>query len=292
MAIVYSLAEARSKRERRQAAYLMANQPARVIAITSGKGGVGKTHTTVNLGLALSRLGKRVLLLDADLGLANINVMLGFQPQATLKDVVAGKAKLAEVIVSHPLGFDVIPAASGIPELTNLSPEERLALTAAVEGLGVDYDYLLVDTAAGIGDNVMYFNVAAEEILVVVDQEPTSLTDAYALIKVLSSKYGVKQFNVLANRTPVGVDGRTTYAQLAATTDRFLHVSLKYIGAVTDDQAVRDAVRAQKPFIELYPSAKASLDIARVAKRLVESEGERTPRGGMQFFFKALLGTE
>lgn len=268
----------------------MAQLPARVMAITSGKGGVGKTHTTVNLGLALTKLGKKVLLLDADLGLANINVLLGFQPRANLSDVVSGKAKLSDIIVSHPLGFDIIPAASGIPELTNLSAEERLLLTNSVDELGTHYDYLLVDTAAGIGDNVLYFNVAAEEILVVIDQEPTTLTDAYALIKVLSTKYDVKQFNIVANRTPIGTDGRTTYAQLAATTGKFLNVSLKYLGQISDDQSVRDAVRAQKPFLELFPSSKAGMDITKLAKRIIETERERTPRGGMQFFFKALLG--
>ncbi|MCB0344660.1 MAG: MinD/ParA family protein [Bdellovibrionales bacterium] len=263
--------------------------PARVIAVTSGKGGVGKTHTSVNLGLALTQQGKRVLLLDADLGLANINIMLGFEPAATLREVLTKEASIEDVIVSHDLGFDIIPSGSGFPELSNLSEEERALLVEALDELGSNYDYMIVDTGAGIGSNVMYFCTAAEEIFVVVDCEPTSRTDAYALIKVLTNNHGVKNFSIIANRTPRGGDGKTTYGQLAAACDRFLNVSLKYLGSISDDSAVSEAVVAQRPFLELYPSTRASLDITKIAKKVLESEGRRNPSGGMQFFFKALL---
>lgn len=268
----------------------MTKQPARVFSITSGKGGVGKTHVTVNLGVAISKLGHKVLLLDADMGLANINILLGFQPKATIQDVVSGKAKISDIIVTSSFGVDVIPAASGIPELTNLSEEERLALMSSFEELGDRYDYILIDTAAGIGDNVMYFNVAAEDVLVVIDSEPTTLTDAYALIKVLAQRCGVRQFNIIANRTPAGTDGRTTYAQLAAASDKFLRdVSLKYLGSICDDRQVSEAVIAQRPFIELYPGSKASINIANLAKKLTSKARSKTPSGGMQFLFQSLL---
>jgi flagellar biosynthesis protein FlhG len=265
--------------------------PAKVITITSGKGGVGKTHTTVNLGLALSKMGKRVLLLDGDLGLANINILLGFKAAKTLHQVIDGSAALKEVIVHDPSGLDIIPAASGIPELTSLSEAERLGLVDAFDDLADSYDFVLVDTAAGIGDNVIYFNVAAESILVVIGPEPTSITDAYALIKVLATRSGRREFDVVVNRTQAGSDGRTTFQQLAQATDRFLNVSLKYLGSIANDESVTQAVVQQRPFLQLFPSSKASLDINKLAKRVAADETSRVPKGGLQFFFRALLET-
>lgn len=265
------------------------NSPARVIAITSGKGGVGKTHTTVNLGLALVKAGKRVLILDGDLGLANVNILLGFKPQKTLEQVMAGSAELREVIVKDPSGLDIIPASSGVPELTNLSEAERLSLVDAFDDFASEYDYLLVDTAAGIGDNVLYFNCAAEQILVVIGPEPTSITDAYALIKVLATRSGRKEFDVIVNRATITSDGKSTFQQLAQATDRFLNVSLKYLGSVSEDESVTQAVIKQRPFLHLFPSSKASLDIQKLAKKIANNEGSRTPKGGLQFFFRALL---
>lgn len=263
--------------------------PARVISITSGKGGVGKTHTTINLGLALTKLGKRVLLLDADLGLANINVLLGFEPRANIQQVLSGKASIQDVIIHHESGLDIIPASSGIPEMTNLSEEERLHLVAAVDDLAAEYDFMFVDTAAGIGDNVLYFNLAAEEIIVIVDQEPTSITDAYAVIKVLSGRSGVKNFSVLVNRAPVGSDGRSIYGQLAGVSGKFLNVGLKFLGAVSEDSSVIEATIAQKPYLERFPSCRASLDISKIAKKLASEPPARNARGGLQFFFKAIV---
>lgn len=262
----------------------------RTIAITSGKGGVGKTHTTVNLGLSLSKLGKKVLLLDGDLGLANINILLGFEPKKTLQQVVSGEADLSEVIVEALPNLDIIPAASGIPELTLLSEHERLALINAFDDLANEYDYMLIDTAAGIGDNVLYFNVAAEDILVVVSPEPTSITDAYALIKVLSTRCNRKEFNILVNRAANMSEAKSTYLQLANVTEQFLNVSLKLIGHISEDSSVTQAVIQQTPFSKLYPSCKASVDIAKVASKINAQQRKPSATGGLQFFFKSLLG--
>lgn len=263
--------------------------PAKVISVTSGKGGVGKTHTTVNLGLALVKMGKRVLILDADLGLANVNILLGFKPAATINDLISGEAKLKDVIVSHPTGLDIIPASSGVTDLLDLDEEQRVTLLEAVEEFGSHYDYLLIDTAAGIGDTVMYFNLSAEEVLVVIGPEPTSITDAYALIKVLSTQHGLRDFSVVVNRAPVGNDGRAAFGQLSAVTSRFLQVSLNYRGSIADDSAVVDAVVKQKPYLELFPSAKCSRDISKLAEKIASDQGARAPKGGLQFFFKSLL---
>lgn len=267
----------------------MANKTTRTIAVTSGKGGVGKTHTTVNLGLALAALGNKVLLLDGDLGLANINILLGFKPKKTLQEVVKGEADLSEVIVEALENLHVIPASSGIPELTLLSEHERLSLINAFDDLANEYDYLLIDTAAGIGDNVLYFNVAAEDILVVISPEPTSITDAYALIKVLSTHCNRKEFNILVNRASNMTEAKSTYLQLANATEHFLNVSLKLIGHISEDSSVSQAVIQQTPFIKLYPSCKASLDISKVANKINAQQRKVSTNGGLQFFFKSLL---
>ena len=264
-------------------------KPARVITITSGKGGVGKTHTTVNLGLALAKIGKRVLLLDADLGLANINIMLGFEPKSTLHDVLNGRADIRDIIVHYPAGIDIIPASSGIPEMTMLSEEEKIGLVSAFDQFADEYDYLLIDTAAGIGDNVLYFSVAAEQILVVIDPEPTSITDAYALIKVLSTKWGTKEFDVVVNRCPAGSDGRGIFGKLATVAGKFLPVKLNFAGAISDDPSLSEAVIRQVPLLQLYPGTKAARDITRIATNIDSSQASRAPKGGLQFFFRALI---
>ncbi|HQH26205.1 MAG TPA: MinD/ParA family protein [Oligoflexia bacterium] len=265
------------------------HKPAKVISVTSGKGGVGKTHTTINLGLALCSMGKRVLLLDADLGLANINIMLGFKPAATLHDVLSGGAAIRDILVRYTDGLDVIPAASGIPEMVSLGEDEKASLISGFDEFATDYDYVLVDTAAGIGDSVLYFNAAAEQVLVVIDPEPTSITDAYALIKVMAAQWSSKEFDVIVNRVPVGSDGRGPFAKLAAAAGKFLPVSLNYMGAIAEDDSLVDAVMKQTPLLKLYPNARASRDIYRLAKKISANEGSRTPKGGLQFFFRSLL---
>ncbi len=171
----------------------------RVISVTSGKGGVGKTCCVVNLAISLAREGKRVLVFDADLGLCNLDVMLGLSPKYNINHVLRGEKQIEDVIVKGPEGIMVIPAASGISELTNLNAEQRLALTSSMEMLDKDVDIMIIDTGAGISNNVMFFNTAAQEIIVVVTPEPTSLTDAYALMKVLMKKHGEKSFKLLVN---------------------------------------------------------------------------------------------
>ena len=264
-------------------------KPAKVISITSGKGGIGKTHTTVNLGMALVNAGKRVLLLDGDLGLANINILLGFKPGKTLHQVIQGEARIEDVIVTDSSGLDIIPAASGIPELTHLSEDERSALIEEFENLASSYDYVLVDTAAGIGDNVLYFNSAAEQIIVVINPEPTSITDAYALIKILSQRSGRRKFGVVVNRAAAGTDGRSTFKQLAQATDKFLNVQLTMLGSLADDSSVPEAVRSQRPYLQLFPSSKVSMDMRRLAEKIDSDKSERGLNGGLQFFFRSIL---
>jgi flagellar biosynthesis protein FlhG len=260
----------------------------KVISVTSGKGGVGKTTSTINLGLALVQSGHRVLILDADLGLANVNIMLGFKPQKSIDDLIRGDANLEDIIVSHHSGIDIIPATSGVYEVTNLEDEAKRILLEAFEGLYGVYDYLLIDTSAGIGSNVLYFNVASEKVLVVLDPEPTSITDAYALIKVLSHE-GVTGFEVLVNRAPVGSDGREVFRKLLTATDRFLNVQVNFLGCIQEDDSVTESIMQQSPLLTLYPSTRASRDFIRLAKRIESLPAAASVRGGLQFFFESLV---
>lgn len=261
----------------------------RVISVTSGKGGVGKTNVVVNTAIALAREGRSVLILDADFGLANIDVMLGVQPQYTLADVFNGKRTLEEIMVDGPEGISLIPASSGIESMSNLSAAQRLQLMEAVEGLATGFDYLLIDTQAGIGQDVMYFNSASSEIICVITPEPTSLTDAYAMIKVLSKNYGEKEISIVANNVPDEREGQLAFRRLATSVDRFLHVELKYLGHVPSDSAVSESVRGQRAFLELFPSSKAARAVTQISKKIDSEFNDMRIKGGMQFFFRNLL---
>jgi flagellar biosynthesis protein FlhG len=263
--------------------------PVRVVAVASGKGGVGKTNVAANLALALARQGSRVCVLDADLGLANIDVLYGLAPAANLIHVLRGERTLADVLCDGPEGVRVIPAASGVEEATALSAAEQLRLLEEVEALAGTIDVLLVDTAAGISSNVLYFTAAAGEALIVITPEPTALTDAYALMKVLAARYGRQEFLVLVNRAAGAADADAAYRRLARVTERFLRVRIEYQGYVPEDDAVARAVRQQRPVLAAAPNAPASLAIAEVARRLA-GRPAAAPTGGVQFFFRQLLG--
>lgn len=261
----------------------------RVVSITSGKGGVGKTHISVNCGLALARMGRSVAILDADLSLANINVMLGLKPKATLQDVVDGRLTLEDTMLDGPDGIVIIPATSGTPLAAGLTPEQRLLLIDRIEEATACFDYLLVDTQAGIGPDVMYFNSAASEIICVITAEPTSLTDAYALIKVLAQEYGEKEISIVANNVQSESVGKGAYLRLARAVERFLHVKLCYLGAVLTDSAIPTAISEQRALLDLFPSSQASMGFVKVAEKLDLDFYTRRVKGGMQFFFRELM---
>jgi flagellar biosynthesis protein FlhG len=265
-----------------------AGPPIRVLAVASGKGGVGKTSLTANLALALARQGRRVCVLDADLGLANVDVLYGLAPAANLLHVLRGERRLAEVLCDGPEGVRVIPAASGVEEVTALSAADQLRLLDEVDALAGVLDVLLVDTAAGISSNVLYFTAAASEALIVITPEPTALTDAYALMKVLAARYGRDEFLVVVNRAAGAPDAEAAFRRLARVAERFLRVRVEYLGYVPEDDAVARAVRHQRPVLVGAPNAPASLAVAEVARRLA-ARTVAGPTGGVQFFFRQLL---
>ena len=267
----------------------MAQRPIRVIAITSGKGGVGKTNIATNLAWHLSQMNKKTLILDADMGLANIDVILGLAPKYNLSHVLSGEKALADVILEGPGGMQILPASSGIQEMAELSKGEKLALIDELGGLGGEFDFLLIDTAAGIAGNVIYFNVAAREIIVVVSPEPTSITDAYALIKILYSNYGEKRFMLLANRVKNSGEAREVFLKVSNATSHFLNLSIEYLGYVLDDTRVSDAVRQQKALAEIYPDSRASKCLQSIARKLCRIQPEFYESGSLKFFWKSIV---
>lgn len=264
-------------------------KPVKVLAVTGGKGGVGKTNICANLAIAMGMLGRRVMLLDADLGLANVDVLLGLQPGSSLADVVSGERRLQDIIITGPAGIRVVPGASGFAEMANLSPAQHAGIINAFSELTEDLDALLIDTAAGISDGVLRFCAAANEVLVVVCDEPTSITDAYALIKVLSTEHGVTRFRIITNMTHQGGDGRHLFEKLLRVSERFLQVTLDHAGSVPYDDRVWRAVQLQTPFVTAFPTSLAAGALKKLAHRADNWEGPRAARGNIEFFVERLL---
>ncbi len=263
--------------------------PVRVLAVASGKGGVGKTNVSVNLAVSLSHLGKRVMVMDADLGLANLDVMLGLHPQYNLSHVLSGKRTLEEIILTGPAGVRIVPAASGIQSMAELSSAQHAGLIQAFSELSHTMDVLLIDTAAGISDSVVSFSKAAQEVLVVVCDEPTSLTDAYALIKLLSREHGLFRFRIVANMVGSIQEGRELFTKLTRVTDKFLDVMLDFVGVVPYDEYLKKSVRKQRAVVEAFPRSKASMAFKEMAKRIDNWPIPSGAGGHVEFFVERLI---
>ncbi len=264
-------------------------EPVRVIAVTGGKGGVGKTNVSVNLAVALADMGKRVMLLDADLGLANIDVMLGLHPEYDLSHVLNGERNLEEVVIDGPSGIKVVPGASGVQQMAELSEAEHAGLISAFSEVGADLDVLIVDTAAGISDTVISFSRAVQELVVVVCDEPASITDAYAMIKLLNREYDVDRFHILANMTRHPQEGRNLYNKISRVTDRYLDVMLSYMGSIPYDESLLKAVRAQKPVVHAYPRSRIAQTFKNLAKKADNWPVPGGVTGHLQFFVERLI---
>jgi flagellar biosynthesis protein FlhG len=247
---------------------------ARTVAITSGKGGVGKTFFSANLAAALTRQGFKVLVLDADLGLANLDVVLNLYPKITLHDVFTGKAELEEAILPAPGGFSVLLAGSGLVEYSRLTPEVRDQLMRIFESVKPRFDVVLIDTGAGISDVVLYAVSMAHEVIIVATPEPTSMTDAYATIKVLSAQQGREQLHLVVNQVGRSGDGRAICNQLQQVVERFVQgpngvsPKLSFLGDIPLDSSVREAVQKRQLLLELHPGCAAAQGVVQVATRL------------------------
>ena len=265
------------------------NNRVKVIRVTGGKGGVGKSSVTLNVGVAMAAQGKRVMLLDADLGLANIDVMLGLRVQRNLSHVLSGECTLDGIMVEGPYGLMIIPATSGTQSMVELKPAEHAGLIRAFSDMKTPIDVLLVDTAAGISDMVLSFSRAAQDIMVVVCDEPTSITDAYALIKLLSREYGVFRFKVVANMVRSLREGQELFSKLTRVTDRFLDASLELVACIPYDNNVRQSVKKQKVIVDAFPKSPASLAFRALANKAVSWPTPHQPGGHLEFFIETLL---
>lgn len=263
--------------------------PVQVIAVTGGKGGVGKTNVSVNLAMSAAANGKDVVLFDADLGLANIDVMLGLYPKHTLRDVMEGQMSLEEIIIEGPAGIKIIPAASGIQDMAQLTQAQHAGLIQAFSELSLNVDMLIVDTAAGISDSVISFCQASQEVLVVVCDEPASLTDAYALIKLLNREHGVQRFRILSNMAKSAQQGRHVYENLSKVTERFLDVTLDYVGHIPYDDYVLKAVKKQRAVVEAFPRSKAASAYKTLSDKVCKWPIRQLAGGHLEFFVERLI---
>ena len=260
------------------------SNPVRVIAVTGGKGGIGKTSISINLAIALAESGNSVLLMDADLGLANVDIMLNLKPTKDLHGVINGEYPLQEVLIKGPKGIDIIPASSGIGHMANLSIAEQAELIHAFSDLETDIDTLVVDTAAGISNSVLSFTKASSEIIVVICDEPASIADAYALMKVLSQEHDVKSFKVIANRVKDAPTAQKLYSRLANVADLYLQISLGYLGHIPEDEQILKAVRRQAAVMEQHPDSNAAHAFRKLATRVNRIPLSDTNSGYLQFF--------
>ena len=268
---------------------LGAPHPVNVIAITGGKGGVGKTVVAVNLGAALAAQGRSAMLLDADLGLANVDVLLGLNARLNLEHVVSGECALDDVIVTAPCGLRVVPAASGSVSMASLGRAQHAGLVHAFSQLLEPLDVLLIDTAAGVGDAVVTFSEAAQRVVVVVCDEPASLTDAYGLIKVLCKRQAGCRFEILANMVDNAAHGRALYEKLMRACHRFLGITPSYFGHVPYDEYLRRAIRGQTTVVEAFPSSGSARELARLARAAASWMPAPGARGGIEFFMERML---
>lgn len=263
--------------------------PVRVIAVTSGKGGVGKSNVTVNLAVTLAQSGEKVMVMDADMGLANIDVLLGLSPTQNLSHVINGDCTLEETIVEGPSGIRIIPASSGIAAMSDLTPAQNAGVIRSFSELTEPVDILLIDTAAGLSDSVVSYTRAAREVIVVVCDEPASITDAYAMIKVMNRDYGVERFHVLANQSQGPQQGRELYNKLARVSQKFLDVTLDFIGSVPYDDCLKKAVQKQKAVVEAFPRSPSALAFKQIAKKTLQWPLPSDLEGHLEFFIERLV---
>ena len=267
----------------------LSSNPVKVIAVTGGKGGVGKSNVSINLAVALCQLGHKVMLLDADLGLANVDIMLGIKTKKNLSHVLDGECELKDIILHGPHGLQIIPASSGTKNMAELSAMQHSGIIHAFNDIGHQLDFLIIDTAAGITDMVINFIQAAQDVLAVVCDEPTSITDVYALMKVLNMEHKITRFNVLANMTQSSQEGRELFATLSGVCNRFLDVTLNYLGAIPFDDNVRLAVKKQKALVEAFPRSPASIAMKGLAKKIQRWPKPTNASGNIEFFMDRLV---
>lgn len=276
-----------AQRLRQLAAKSESSDKARIITVTSGKGGVGKSNFVVNLSIALSQMGKKVLIFDADVGMGNDDVLMGFLPRYNVFDVIFKDKEIEEVLVSGPYGVKLLPGGSGLTKIEELTNEQREGFINKLQTLS-GLDYIIMDTGAGINRSVLGFVACCEELIVLTTPEPTSLTDAYSLLKAINHFKIKKSAKVVINRAMDVKEAMLTYNKYNNAVSNFLKIRLEYLGSVAEDRKLVQAVRSQQPFIVAYPNCEASQDINIIAKKLIGAE-DKEQRIGVQGLFKKLF---
>ena len=270
---------------------VMNDAPVNVIAVTSGKGGVGKTNVAANLAVSMGAQGKNVMLLDADLGLANVDLLLGLHPRFNLSHVVSGEADLVSTILRGPKNIRIVPASSGNRSLIDVAAVSQAAIVQAFADLADQPDILLIDTAAGISDSVARFVSAAQQAIVVVCDEPASITDAYALIKVFSRHYGINRFEIVTNKTRDDWQGQMLFSKLRKVADQYLDAVLRHLGNVPQDKWLLKAVQEQRSVADAYPNSESGKAFQKIASAILHRRKSNFASGNIQFFFERLLFT-
>jgi flagellar biosynthesis protein FlhG len=271
-------------------AAILGNRRTKTVSITSGKGGVGKTTIVSNIAFALARQGKRVLILDGDLGMANVDIMFGVKAEANIHQVITGEVDVAQAITPLGNGIDLISGGSGIVELNRLNSFERRAMMESLQSMDGLYDYLLIDTAPGISDNVLYLNSAAQETAIVINPDPASLTDSYALIKVLNQEYKESHFSIICNQVRDETDGMALYHRFNEVVSRFLFVGLDYWGSISQDPLFRKSTQNQRLILKHEPTSESSRQLLNVSLKLERSLARKNEKSGLQFFWDQVVG--
>lgn len=266
------------------------NNLPRVIAVTSGKGGVGKTNLVGNMAVALSNKGHRVVIIDADVGLANIDIIFNLRPEYNIRHVISSEKTLKQVMVESEHGIKILPGGSGFADLTQLNEGEKLNLLSEFETLSDQADIILVDTGAGISANVLYFNSACDECVVIATKEPTSITDAYAMMKVMSQEYGTRDFKLIVNMVDSEADAKRVYASLSGALDKFLgNVVLEYSGFIPFDRQLQRSVQKRSLIMDDAPDSTASKAIETISDNIERSRTKIDSRGNLTFFMNKVF---
>ncbi len=266
----------------------MAKKGPRIIAITSGKGGVGKTNLTANLAILLAQAGHRIVLLDADLGLANLDLVFGIVPQHTLKEVIDGTLQITDILTPGPLGISIVAGGNGVTELADLSRGQVDRFLKGLSALDEMADFILIDTGAGIGKAVLSFLLAADEVVVVTTPEPTSITDAYATIKAICNRREGAQIRLLINRVVSPSEAQQAYDKIRSAVERFLGVTISLLGTIPEDRCVPRSVMVQQPFSLCYPHADATVRLRELAKAFT-AQSQTEPTTGVGAFFARMI---